>query len=154
LAFSFNNLMAALALPPVANIGSSTITSASATFRVTAPQDQIQGVKRGFAALLVAQEALCKAAAEFDRRGMSTDAGKEEARAILSDLQNDMASLSAYTGSEPMLMDMLNVYHSAVTAIEELIESNYQSDIAFSSKLKYTQLYITHEYVKLMDRLA
>lgn len=127
---------------------------ASAPFHITAPQDQIEAIKTDFTALLGTQEAFCEAALEFDNQSMDVVGGTAMVSAIRNKLQSDMAALASYTGSDRILSSVLGTYTSVINSLDTLFDGNYQSTVDFSSKIKYTQLYITHEYAMLLNQLT
>ncbi|MEG1811286.1 MAG: SPOR domain-containing protein [Clostridia bacterium] len=127
------------------------MTTQSATFRVTATQEQIDSVKSGFAALSRAHSALCDEAIAFDRDKKTIADSKDSLSAILQQMQADMAILSTYSGKSEVVEQLMQCCDNYISAFSELTSTTDESMVDFSSKLKYTQLYTTDEYAKLME---
>ncbi len=129
-----------------------TLASAAATFRVTAPEDQLESVKNGFGALAQAQNSLSSTAMMFDASTGDLDEGKEACANIASTLKSGMQVLEGYrdSGSE-VLAKLLACYEAYEDELAALATSDAQTLVAFSTQIKYTQLYLTHEYFKLME---
>ena len=124
-----------------------------AAFRVSATREQLAGVREGFSALGTLQEGLTRAALEFDR-GQALESGKAAARDLLTAFREDVAFLEGYGGDSPAIREILNCCEGCAAALEELSAYTGQSTVDFSSELKYTQLYTTDEYRKLMENLS
>ncbi|HMM30149.1 MAG TPA: SPOR domain-containing protein [Clostridia bacterium] len=129
-----------------------TLTSAAANFRVTAPEDQLESVKSGFGALAQAQKSLSSTSMMFDASTGDVDEGKESCANIASALKSGMEVLEGYSdsGSE-VLAKLLACYAAYEDGLTALAASDAQTLVAFSTQIKYTQLYLTHEYFKLME---
>jgi len=127
------------------------LTATAATFRVTAGDDQLSGIRTGFSALEAAEKSLCEAAIRFDRDELSTEEGISLAAGILSVLDADMAGLLSLDGSDSALSGLLATYHDTKAALHTLINGAYESRVTFSSKLKYTHLFTAHRYTQLIS---
>ena len=77
------------------------LSTAAATFRVTASEESIPQIEAGFAALEKAQRALSTAAIDFDKNSMSVEEGQSLALEILSTLESDMGGLLSFDGTKP-----------------------------------------------------
>lgn len=123
-------------------------------FHVTANEAQLTAVRDGFAALKQAQGELSLLAIEFDRNGMSVVQGREAAKEILAPIEEKRAVLSVQQGEGTVLAKVMVCYDAATSAINALAEFESESNVDFSSKIKYTHLQVTHEYAKLIESLS
>ncbi|MCE5235887.1 MAG: SPOR domain-containing protein [Clostridiaceae bacterium] len=128
------------------------LATASANFRVTAPEDQLESVKAGFQALANAQSALSATAVRYDASTGDVEAGKADCASIAVSLKEGMKVLEGYgnSGSE-VLQKLLACYDTYESELSAIAASDAQTQVAFSAQIKYTQLYLTHEYFKLME---
>ena len=131
-----------------------TLEAPSATFRVTAGDSALPGVRAGFEAFAAAQTALTGAAIRFDGESMSIAEGQALASGILTALEGDMASLIACGEDGGALSMILSAYANVSSSLRSLIEANYQSTVDFSAAMKYTQLYVTDQYAALINELT
>ncbi|HWR18336.1 MAG TPA: SPOR domain-containing protein [Clostridia bacterium] len=130
-------------------------TTASASFRVTAAEDRIEGVKSAFQALADAQSALSTTSMRYDATTGDVDEGKAACLEIASKLKTGMEVLSGYADSDSeVLKRLLACYDTYESQLNALAQSNADSLVAFSAQIKYTQLYLTHEYFKLMEAFS
>ncbi len=123
-------------------------------FRVTAPQDKLDAIALGFSAISKAHESLSQAVLDFDRSAKSAKEGVEAALVIRQTLQGDMNDLSALGRGEPVLGDIIACYEAIDARLNELCSGSEQSIVDFSAQMKYTQLYTSHEYAKLLNSLG
>ena len=130
------------------------LSTAAATFRVTASEESIPQIEAGFAALEKAQRALSTAAIDFDKNSMSVEEGQSLALEILSTLESDMGGLLFFDGTDGTLSQLLDAYRDAKAALQSLSGGSYDSTVGFSAQLKHTLLYVTHRYALLMDALV
>ena len=130
------------------------LSTAAATFRVTASEESIPQIEAGFAALEKAQRALSTAAIDFDKNSMSVEEGQSLALEILSTLESDMGGLLSFDGTDGTLSQLLDAYRDAKAALQSLSGGSYDSTVGFSAQLKHTLLYVTHRYALLMDALV
>lgn len=130
------------------------LSTAAATFRVTASEDRIPQIESGFAALEKAQSALSTAAIDFDKEGMSVEQGKTLSLEILSALESDMGGLLSFDGTDGMLSQLLDAYRDTKATLQALSGGSYETIVDFSAQLKHTQLYVTHRYALLTDALV
>ncbi len=126
----------------------------SAAFRVTAEDNQLTSVSAGFGALAAAYESVTAEAVSFDGTDAGVASAQERLYVIRTTLTADAGALMGYSGDSPVVARMLACYDAFCGELDSLIEDSSQSGIAFSSKLKYTQLYITDEYAQLMEALT
>ncbi len=131
-----------------------TVSGAAASFRVTAGEDRLSGIRLGFSALETAENELCAAAIRFDKEMLSVDEGITLASSILSRLDADMAALLALDASDPALSELLAAYRDSKAALQTLSSGSYESRVAFSSQLKYTHLFTAHRYIQLITSLT
>ncbi len=130
-------------------------TTASASFRVTAAEDRLESVKSGFQALANAQNTLSATSMRYDASTGDVDEGKAACAEIASTLKTGMEVLSGYADSDSeVLKKLLACYDTYENELNALAESNAQTLVAFSAQIKYTQLYLTHEYFKLMEAFS
>ena len=130
-------------------------TTASASFRVTAADDRIESVKSAFQALADAQSALSTTSMRYDATTGDVDEGKAACLEIASKLKTGMDVLSGYADSDSeVLRRLLACYDTYENQLNALSQSNADSLVAFSAQIKYTQLYLTHEYFKLMEAFS
>ena len=129
------------------------LSTAAASFRVTASEEHIPQIEAGFSALEKAQSALSAAVIDFDKNSMSIDEGKTLALTILSALESDMGGLLSFDGTDATLSKLLDAYRDAKAALQALSGGAYESIVAFSAQLKHTLLYVTHRYALLTDAL-
>ncbi len=123
-------------------------------FRVTAPQDKLSAISLGFCAISQAYESLSQAVLDFDRNAKSAKEGVEAALVIRQTLQSDMVNLSTLGRNEPVLGDIIACYEAVDARLSELCSSSAQSIVDFSAQMKYTQIYTSHEYAKLLNSLG
>jgi hypothetical protein len=130
-------------------------TTASASFRVTAADDRLDSVKSSFQALADAQGALSTTSMRYDATTGDVDEGKAACAEIASKLKTGMEVLSSYADSDSeVLKKLLACYDTYESQLNALADSNADSLVAFSAQIKYTQLYLTHEYFKLMEAFS
>ena len=129
------------------------LSTAAASFRVTASEEHIPQIEAGFSALEKAQSALSAAVIDFDKNSMSVEEGKTLALTILSALESDMGGLLSFDGTDATLSQLLDAYRDAKAALQALSGGAYESIVAFSAQLKHTLLYVTHRYALLTDAL-
>ena len=67
-------------------------------------------------------------------------------------LQN--VSLCVHQGEGTVLAKVMVCYDAAASAINALAEFESESNVDFSSKIKYPHLQVTHEYAKLIESLS
>ena len=130
------------------------LSTAAATFRVTASEESIPQIEAGFAALEKAQRALSTAAIDFDKNSMGVEEGQSLTLEILSTLESDMGGLLSFDGTDGTLSQLLDAYRDAKAALQSLSGGSYDSTVGFSAQLKHTLLYVTHRYALLMDALV
>ncbi len=120
---------------------------------VTASQEQVTDIQSGLRALMKLQSELASAALKFDQEGMTPTAGRELAGELLSTFRQAGARLLSMQG-QGILTDMQACLAHCEDALEELAEYNTESTVDFSSKMKYTHLYIASEYGKLGQQIS
>lgn len=130
------------------------VSAPDMAFMVTADEAQLASVKAGFSGLKEAQSALSELAVRFDKEGMSLDEGRRAAEAILSPLAERQQELSSQQEEGNILSAVLECYRECVSAVDELSKNEIESIVDFSSKIKYTHLQVTDEYVKLVTSLS
>ncbi len=127
-----------------------TIATPSVSFRVTAPESQMESVKSGFEALAAAQGSLSSTAMMFDATTGDVAEGKAACANIAAVLEEGMEVLLGYGDSDSaVLAELLSCYETYKTELTALAGSQAETLIAFSSEIKYTQMYLTHEYSNL-----
>lgn len=127
-------------------------TTASALIRLTAPEERFASMKEGFQALADAQKELSTTAMKFDAATGSVEEGKTACANIASSLSAGMEALSGYADAgSPVLDKLLACYGTFKAELAAVAVSDAQTLVAFSAQIKYTQLYLTHEYFKLME---
>lgn len=131
-----------------------TLTSASAVFKVTAPEESMEGVNAGFEALSNARVSLAQASIDFDKDALTLSDGKALASDILNALEDDMQPLTAFAPDGGALSDILDAYAGIKAALETLAGGDYESAVDFSAAMKYTYLNITDQYAALTEALA
>lgn len=131
-----------------------TLRVPSVEFKVTADETAFPGIRAGFESLTEAGLDMTDAAISFDRDGLTVAEGKQRASDILTSLESDMSELLASGGDGGALSMILETYSNIKTSVSSLIDGNYESSVAFSAAMKYTQLYITNQYATLVSGLA
>lgn len=131
-----------------------TLESVSAVFRVTAPEEDMEGVRAGFEALANARKSLAQAALSFDKDTLSVTQGKSEAEKILQSLEREMGQLASFAPDGGALSRILDEYAIVRASLGKLVEDDYESTVDFSAAMKYTYLNITNQYAALTQALA
>lgn len=130
------------------------ISTPSATFRVTAAKEEVGAVASAFTALYSAHGALTELAMGFDAADADVDKASASIKSIYDALIADTAILDEYSGKSEAFARIALCRDAFSSAMSGLIDKTGQSVVDFSSGLKYTQLYITNEYVGLMSSFA
>ena len=123
--------------------------------RVSATQEQIDGIKAGFEALYTLQQGIGRAALVFDQQQQTVEDGRAAAKEMLQQIQAAQTAFAAIdAGDSPVLSTLSNCLNTCTGAVEELSGYQTQSTVDFSSKMKYTQLYIADAYAKLDQAIS
>lgn len=130
-----------------------TVMTSEAVFKVTADKEYEERIRAAFSALPEAQEALCTEAASFDSAG-EIIVSQAALSAIVDKLRTDTAILDEFSDKSDIILSMADYRDSFIEAVTPLIDFSTQSIVDFSAELKYTQLYTTYEYVRLMEEFA
>lgn len=130
------------------------LESVSAVFRVTAPEEDMEGVRAGFEALANARKSLAEAALSFDKDALSVAQGRSEAEKILQLLEREMEPLASFAPDGGALSRILDAYAAVRAGLRTLAEDDYESVVDFSAAMKYTYLNITNQYAALTQALA
>lgn len=126
-----------------------------ATFRVSAKESELDAIRKGFSALYTAQGSLNSTILKFDTESQSITEGKAAIDEMLVALQDDMAALLSYRDAgADVLESILACYDQYQAFLSDLTNSGAQTIVDFSSQMKYTQISMVHEYVKLTQELS
>lgn len=130
-----------------------TLQSPGIAFSVTATETQTSAIETAFAAYGEVLTQLEAAIIEFDQTQPAVNDGKEAVADIADALNAAIAPLAAESEENEVLS---KVYTSAVAVAGKLlalVDSDAQTVIAFSSEMKYTHIWITNEYIQMIDRM-
>ena len=130
------------------------INTNAASYRVSALEEQLEGVNTGFAAIAKAQKALCTVVLDLSRGVHDAASAQGELQSIGSALQSDMSLLCDYEGEHAALSDILTCYNDCLGAIEKAANSDPSNLTSFAAQAKYAQLSVADSYSKLMTRLS
>ncbi len=130
------------------------LAASGASFRVTATEAQLNNVESGFKALLDTCNEIMEASISFDENKSQVSEGKAAVGEILTKLKNAVEPLKSVTSSDEVLLRVIECYDRYSSLLSALSNEQTESFVDFSSKMKYTQLQLTHEYVKLMEALS
>ncbi len=132
-----------------------TFLAPMSTLRVTATEAQLTRIKDGFAALNTLQKEAAEASLTFDKEQQKPEEGKTKAAALLAELKTAKdVFLAEDTGGNPVLSAMEACFTKYEDALTELSNYDTESFIDFSSKMKYTHLYIAHAYATLAQQVS
>ncbi len=132
-----------------------TFLAPMSTLRVTATEAQLARIKDGFAALNSLQTEMAEASLAFDKEQQKPEDGKNKAAALLTELKAAKdVFLKGETGSNPVLLAMEECFSKYEDAFTELSNYETESFVDFSSKMKYTHLYIAHAYATLAQQVS
>ena len=132
-----------------------TFLAPMSTLRVTATEAQLERIKNGFAALNTLQKAAAEASLAFDKEQQKPEAGKTKAAALLTELKTAKdVFLAEGAGGNPVLSAMEECFTKYEDALAELSNYDTESFMDFSSKMKYTHLYIAHAYATLAQQVS
>lgn len=132
-----------------------TFLAPMSTLRVTATQAQLARIKDGFAALNSLQTKMAEASLAFDKEQQKPVDGKATASELLTELKSAKdVFLAGDTGSNPVLLAMEECFHKYEDALSTLSGYDSESFVDFSSKMKYTHLYIAHAYATLAQQVS
>ncbi|MDR0840248.1 MAG: SPOR domain-containing protein [Christensenellaceae bacterium] len=130
------------------------LSAPGATFRVSAEQEQLRDVERGFGALYAAQSALMQAALAFDRDAQTVAQGQQAAADILAQLRGDIEVLAPYTDASAAITSIAQCGDTFIDALTKLTGSAAADTAAFAAELKHTQLSLTHAYAQTVAGLV
>lgn len=132
-----------------------TFMAPNSVLRVTATQEQIDGLVAGFNALTELIEEMGEAAISFDQNNLSAAQGREMVKEILADFKEDSAPfLKVAEQNNPIISAAKTCYNTCEGALSELANYNTESTVDFSSKIKYTHISIVHAYAKLAEQVS
>lgn len=132
-----------------------TFLAPMSTLRVTATEAQLARIKDGFAALNSLQIKMAEASLTFDKEQQKPADGKTKASELLTELKTAKdVFLAGDTGSNPVLSAMEECFNKYEDALNELSSYGTESFVDFSSKMKYTHLYIAHAYATLAQQVS
>ncbi|HWR22782.1 MAG TPA: SPOR domain-containing protein [Feifaniaceae bacterium] len=132
-----------------------TFLAPMSTLRVTATEAQLTRIRNGFAALNTLQKEIADASLTFDKEQQKPEEGKSKAAALLTELKAAKdVFLAEGAGSNPVLSAMETCFNKYEDALTELSGYDTESFVDFSSKMKYTHLYIAHAYATLAQQVS
>ena len=132
-----------------------TFLAPMSTLRVTATEAQLERIKDGFTALNSLQKEMAEASLAFDKDQRKPEEGKATAAALLTELKAAKdVFLAEDTGSNSVLSAMEACFTKYEDALTELSNYETESFVDFSSKMKYTHLYIAHAYATLAQQVS
>lgn len=132
-----------------------TFLAPNSVLRVTATQEQIDGLIAGFNALTKLIEDMGEAAISFDQNNLTPAQGRETASGILADFKEGSAPfLKVAEQNNPIISAAKTCYNTCESALSELADYNTESAVDFSSKMKYTHISIVHAYAKLAEQVS
>lgn len=130
------------------------ISTNSASYRVSALEEQLNGVSAGFSAIANAQKALSSIVLKLDSGLCDAQNAQSELRSANSTLQSDMSLLCEYKGEHAALSDILLCYQDCSAAMEKAANASPSDASAFSAEIKYALLSVTDHYAKLISQLS
>ena len=131
------------------------VSCTSASLRVTSTQAQLDKVKAGFEALVQMQKRMTETALTFDKQQQTISDGKKIVTEIRTNLENATSILNEQSTTSGDVLSLVKAcYDNCLTALKELESLNTESFVTFSARFKYTQIQVTHEYVKLVGSLT
>lgn len=127
----------------------------NSTLRVTAPQEQLDGITAGFAALKKLAEDMAEAALAFDQQQKTAQEGRDQATQLLQELHSARQAFEQVASVEHPVLDAAKAcFGECETALQTLSAYNAESFVDFSAKMKYTHICIVHAYAKLLDQVS
>ncbi len=132
-----------------------TFLAPMSTLRVTATEGQLARIKDGFTALNSLQGKMAEASLAFDKEQQKPADGKAKAAALLDELKTAKeVFLTGGTAGNAVLTAMEECFNKYEEALTDLSGYETESFIDFSSKMKYTHLYIAHAYATLAQQVS
>lgn len=129
------------------------LTSPGIAFSVTATETQTSAIDAAFSAYADVLSLLEKAIIEFDSAQPAVSDGKEAVADIADGLAAALAPLSEQAEENEVLSAVRESGLSISDRLNKLIDSSAQTVIAFSAEMKYTHIWITNEYIQMIDRM-
>lgn len=125
------------------------------TFIVTtdSTSEQETAVRKAFSSMLQAQRQLVDLAIAFDKDNMTPTAAADKLRNIKEELVRDFSILAEQTANNDALNKIVACYNTYIAAFNELEQASTQTNVAYSSLIKYSQLKLAIEYSTLLKTL-
>lgn len=127
----------------------------NSTLRVTAAQEQLDGLNAGFAALTKLQKDMADVSLAFDQQQQSVETGRAAVSSLLNELREAKDAFSLVASEEnPVLQATRDCFSAYETALNDLAGDGSQSFVDFSSKMKYTHICMVHAYATLAQKIS
>lgn len=125
------------------------------TFIVTtdSSSEQEAAVRAAFSAMYNAQKQLIDFAIAFDKENMSPTAAIDKVRDMKEELVRDFSILTEQTAANDTLNKIITCYNVFIDTLNELEQADGQTNTAYSSLIKYSQLKLAVEYSSLLKTL-
>lgn len=132
-----------------------TFVSPVSTLRVTATEAQLKRIQDGFTALDAIQQKIGASSLAFDKEQQEVASGVTKANELLTELKSAKdAFLVGDPSGNAVLLAMGECFNKYEEALTTLAGGNAESFVDFSSKMKYTHLYIAHAYATLAQQVS
>ena len=131
-------------------------TAGGITLRITGTEEETAAVQNGYEALDRSLSALNEAAFELDDGNISIDQARTRIKAEAVELKAVLEELEAATGgrNQPVLTPLCSIAGEFVEALEDIYSKKYDSELLFSSEIKYNCIMIRINQIDYLGQLS
>lgn len=133
------------------------ISCPGANMQVTASAEKIEGVKSAYSLWRAQIEDMENIVKDLDGQAITGDKAHSKIVDMRDEMEDKLSEIREYKAAEEsgaILSGLENIYKEGLSTLDKLIEENYQNEVAFSSKIKYTYIEMIYIYKNYMDGIV
>ena len=125
--------------------------------QVTASKEKLEGVKSAYSLWRTNISNMENIVKELDGKTITGEAAYTKLKTMRDEMEGMLNEIREYRAAEdsgPILEGLEGTYKEGIEAFDRLLDENYQNEVVFSSKIKYTSIEMVYIYKNYMEKIV